>query len=75
MSFTLLWLITLSSPQQIPERPPNIVLVVADDLGWGDLGCYGQDQISTPVLDQMAAEGMRFTDFYAGCTVCAVLVR
>ena len=53
------------------ERSPNIVLVVADDLGWGDLGCYGQDQISTPVLDQMAAEGMRFTDFYAGCTVCA----
>ncbi len=52
-------------------RPPNIVLVVADDLGWGDLGCYGQDQISTPVLDRMAAEGMRFTDFYAGCTVCA----
>jgi len=71
MSFTLLWLITLSSPQQIPERPPNIVLVVADDLGWGDLGCYGQEQISTPRLDRMAAEGMRFTDFYAGCTVCA----
>ena len=53
------------------RKSPNIVLVVADDLGWGDLGCYGQDQISTPVLDQMAAEGMRFTDFYAGCTVCA----
>ena len=53
------------------RRSPNIVLVVADDLGWGDLGCYGQEQIATPVLDQMAAEGMRFTDFYAGCTVCA----
>ena len=53
------------------ERPPNIVFVVADDLGYGDLGCYGQAEIKTPVLDQMAAEGMRFTDFYAGCTVCA----
>jgi len=53
------------------QRPPNIVFVVADDLGYGDLGCYGQVEIKTPVLDQMAAEGARFTDFYAGCTVCA----
>ena len=54
-----------------PEPPPNIVLIVADDLGYGDLGCYGQKNIQTPVLDRMAAEGMRFTDFYAGSTVCA----
>lgn len=53
------------------SRRPNIVFILADDLGYGDLGCYGQQQILTPRLDQMAAEGMRFTQFYAGCTVCA----
>ncbi len=50
---------------------PNIIFILADDLGYGDLGCYGQRLIKTPRLDQMAAEGMRFTDFYAGNTVCA----
>lgn len=55
-----------------PERPrPNIVLIVADDLGWGDLGCYGQPRIDTPHLDRLAAEGMLFRRFYAGSTVCA----
>ncbi len=50
---------------------PNIVVILADDLGYGDLGCYGQKIIQTPHLDRMAAEGMRFTQFYAGSTVCA----
>lgn len=50
---------------------PNIVLILADDLGYGDLGCFGQQILKTPRLDAMAAEGMRFTQFYAGCTVCA----
>src|SRR5207247_3179853 len=50
---------------------PNILLILADDLGYGDLGCYGQKRIRTPNLDRMAAEGMRFTQFYAGSTVCA----
>lgn len=50
---------------------PNIVFILVDDLGYGDLSCYGQKLIKTPRLDQMAAEGMRFTDFYAGNTVCA----
>jgi uncharacterized sulfatase len=53
------------------ERPPNIVLILADDLGYGELGSYGQRLIATPRLDQVAAEGMRFTQFYAGSTVCA----
>jgi len=54
------------------EAPrPNIVFILADDLGYGDLGCYGQKQILTPHLDQMAAEGMKFTHCYAGSTVCA----
>lgn len=52
-------------------RQPNIIFILADDLGYGDLGCYGQQKIKTPSLDKMAAEGMRFTDFYAGNTVCA----
>lgn len=53
------------------ERPPNIVFIVADDLGWGDIEPYGQDKILTPNLSRMAAEGLLFTDFYAGSTVCA----
>jgi arylsulfatase A-like enzyme len=50
--------------------PPNIVFILADDLGWGDVGCYGQTKIRTPHLDRLAAEGMRFTDCYAGAPVC-----
>src|SRR5438105_14542699 len=52
------------------ERP-NIVFILADDLGYGDLGSYGQRRIRTPNLDRMAREGVRFTQFYAGSTVCA----
>ena len=50
---------------------PNIVFIMADDLGYGDLGCYGQERIKTPNIDRMAAEGMRFTQHYSGSTVCA----
>ena len=53
------------------RKRPNIIFILADDLGYGDLGCYGQKTIKTPNLDQMAEEGMRFTDHYAGSTVCA----
>lgn len=52
-------------------RKPNIIFIMADDLGYGDLGCYGQKQIKTPNIDRLAAEGMRFTNCYAGSTVCA----
>ncbi|MBN1293718.1 MAG: arylsulfatase [Candidatus Latescibacteria bacterium] len=52
-------------------RKPNIIFILADDLGYGDLGCYGQKEIQTPNIDRLAAEGMRFTDHYAGSTVCA----
>lgn len=52
-------------------KRPNVVFILADDLGYGDLGCYGQKVIQTPRLDQMAAEGVRFTQAYAGSTVCA----
>ncbi len=50
---------------------PNVILILADDLGYGDLGCYGQKYIQTPNIDQLAAEGTRFTQAYAGATVCA----
>jgi len=54
-----------------PNAPrPNIILIYADDLGYGDLGCYGHPTIRTPNLDRMAAEGMRFTQFYAGAPLC-----
>src|SRR5688500_7166479 len=50
---------------------PNVIFILADDLGYGDLGCFGQTKIKTPNLDRLAAEGMRFTQAYAGTTVCA----
>jgi len=50
---------------------PNIIFIMADDLGYGDLGCYGQKEIKTPRIDKLAAEGRRFTQVYAGSTVCA----
>lgn len=53
------------------DKRPNIILIVTDDLGYGDLSCYGQDKFNTPQIDRMAAEGMRFTQHYSGSTVCA----
>ncbi|MCC6672920.1 MAG: sulfatase [Planctomycetes bacterium] len=52
-------------------RPPNVVIVLADDLGYGDLGCYGAERIRTPNLDRLAREGARFTDFYVAQAVCS----
>ena len=54
-----------------PPARPNIVFILADDLGYGDLGCYGQTRIKTPRLDRLAREGIRFTSHYAGFTVCS----
>lgn len=53
------------------QSKPNIIYIMCDDMGWGDLGCYGQQLIATPNLDRMAAEGMRFTQAYAGSPVSA----
>ncbi len=63
-------LLAFSSLASAADKP-NLIYIMVDDLGYGDLGCYGQQRIKTPCLDQMAAEGMRFTDHYAGNTVCA----
>jgi arylsulfatase A-like enzyme len=62
--------ILTSEEEQKPDRP-NILFILADDLGYGDLGCYGQKVIQTPNIDRFAAESTRFTDCYSGSTVCA----
>lgn len=54
----------------LPRRP-NVIVILADDLGWADLGCYGSKYHKTPNLDRLAAQGMRFTDAYAACPVCS----
>ena len=56
---------------QDTSRPPNVIYILADDLGYGDLSCYGQTKFKTPNIDQLATRGMRFTDHYSGSTVCA----
>jgi arylsulfatase A-like enzyme len=57
-------------PEPAAQRP-NIVFIMADDLGYTDVGCYGQEKIRTPNIDSLAREGLRFTDAYSGCSVCA----
>ncbi len=59
------------APNEVEGQKPNIVYILADDLGYGDLSCYGQTHFQTPNIDKMATEGMLFTQHYAGCTVCA----
>ena len=60
-----------SAQTQLAEQKPNIVFILADDLGYGDLSCYGQTHFITTNIDKLASEGMLFTQHYAGCTVCA----
>ena len=60
-------LLACSTPS---TKPPNIILIMADDLGYGDIGCYGSDYIQTPVLDKMASEGIKFTDYHSNGAVC-----
>ena len=55
----------------LSEEPPNVVVFLTDDQGWGDLGCYGHPRIQSPNLDQFATEGLRLTQCYAGCSVCS----
>jgi arylsulfatase A-like enzyme len=72
VAFLTLFLTHLSVSFAAADAPrPNIVFIVADDLGYGDLGCYGQRQIKTPQLDRLAGQGVRFTSCSAGSTVCA----
>ena len=59
-----------SMADSLPDKP-NIILILADDLGYGDVGCYGDTHINTPHLDTMAQNGMRFTDFHSNGAVCS----
>ncbi len=67
----ILFLFVICTLPARAAKQPNIILILADDLGYGDLGCFGQQKLKTPRLDAMAKAGMKFTQFYAGCTVCA----
>lgn len=74
-SFLLISLVAFGNSNKssgdVPKKEqPNIVFIMADDLGYGDLGCYGQEKIKTPNIDKLAAEGLRFTQAYAGGPVC-----
>ncbi len=57
-------------PSKTPDELPNIIIILADDLGYGDLGCYGSKSIKTPNLDLMATQGVRMTNFYAAAPIC-----
>jgi len=61
----------LSAPALAADRPPNVVIIFVDDMGYGDLSCYGAQGYQTPHIEAMAAGGMKFTDFYVGQAVCS----
>lgn len=63
--------LTLLRPGSAADRPPNFVIIFVDDMGYGDLGCYGAQGYETPHLDRMASQGVRFTDFYVGQPICS----
>ncbi len=67
-----LWFLSIATLTLMAQcAPPNIIFVLVDDMGWTDLGCYDSDYYETPHVDKLAAQGMRFTDAYAACTVCS----
>lgn len=68
---TLLTLAIALNAQPVAAARLNVVFILADDLGWGEVGCYGQKKIPTPNIDRLAAQGMRFTQHYSGAPVCA----
>ena len=71
-SMVTLWLLAATIVDaENPQRPPNVILVLADDLGWQELGCYGNPFNETPHLDALAKQGVRFTDAYAAAPVCS----
>lgn len=70
-TFAFLVVLALSRPAAAQDRKPNIILIFADDLGYADVGCFGAKGFQTPHLDKMAKEGIRFTSFYTGCSVCS----
>lgn len=72
IAVAFLLMITFSpAPAEENARKPNVVFILADDLGWTDLGCYSSSFYETPHLDRLASQGMRFTHAYAACPVCS----
>jgi len=71
MALALSACVSKEAATAVEKMPPNIIYILADDLGYGDLGCYGQEKFATPHLDQLASDGIRFTRHYSGSTVCA----
>ena len=69
---TLLAILCLVGSVAANSRPLNIIFIMADDLGYGDLGCYGSEFIATPHIDELARQGTRYTQFYAGAPVCGL---
>lgn len=62
---------SLLAAASVPPEKPNILLMVGDDIGWGDIGCYGSKQIQTPNIDQLAKQGVRFTSGYVTAALCS----
>ena len=71
MRLLLAFLLTTLTISAADQRPPNVVIILVDDLGYADLGCFGAEKIKTPNMDRMAAEGMKFTSFYVAQAVCS----
>ena len=69
--FMLFFLSSYAAKAQGLKQSPNIIFILADDLGYGDIGCYSQQKINTPNIDALAGSGMKFTQYYSGSTVCA----
>lgn len=71
LALAILCLLSVFSPNTHAATPPNVIYILADDLGYGDLSCYGQTKFQTPNIDRLASEGLRFTAHYSGNTVCS----
>ena len=71
LAFLFLLLASVVRPSLAAPAKPNVIVILVDDLGWADLGCYGSRFHLTPHLDRLARDGTRFTDAYSACTVCS----
>ena len=69
--FLMILFISSLTPGLLATEKPNVVFIFVDDLGWKDIACYGNQLAETPHIDQLAADGMKFTDFYAAGAVCS----